>query len=102
MAIELDKKYDSDNPVRTVRKPGTADLERVVAHFLNYLSNEPDKTGISPRCRFYGMLPTEAKLLHPDVSDDVILSCVTRMFRAIETQSDIMPRTNDGSWRSYS
>jgi hypothetical protein len=60
-------------------KPGWADLERVTEHFLHYLSNAPGPDGISPRCRFYGTLPVEARKLFPDIGDDVILDCVRTM-----------------------
>jgi hypothetical protein len=60
--------------------PGYTDMERVVDHFLHYLSNEPDEvTGISPRTRLYGMLPVESKKLFPQVSDETILHSVRSM-----------------------
>jgi hypothetical protein len=84
-----------------MRKPHQSDLERVVSHFLYYLSNTPDpETGISPRMRLYGSLPVESKLLFPDVPDDVFTSAVRHMFDVTRSQSSPLPERE--SWRSYS
>lgn len=84
-----------------MRKIHHNELETVVGHFLHYLSNEPDAvTGISPRIRFYGTHPVEAKLLFPAVSDDVIAGAVHVMLGATARQID--PYPNDGgNWRAY-
>jgi hypothetical protein len=84
-----------------MRKPSQSDLELVVGHFLHYLSNEPDRSGISPRLRFYGMLPVQAKLLFPDVDDEVFVNAVKQVFEVTRDQRDIIPNQG-GSWRSYS
>lgn len=85
-----------------IRKPHQHELERVVGHFLYYLSNTPDpKTGISPRVRFYGECPIEAKMLFPDVSNDIFHNAVDQVIALRKRQ--VNPIISDsGNWRAYS
>jgi hypothetical protein len=85
-----------------MRKPSQADLELVVGHFLHHLSNTVDKTGLSPRTRFYGSLPVQAKLLFPNVPTEVITSSVDAVIETTESQIDPLSRLSGGDWRSYS
>ena len=80
-------------PDNEVRRAHSGDLERIVDHFINYLSNTPERDGISPRMRFYGMMPVEAKLLFPDVPDEVFLNAVKQQFDLLRKQTDILPRS---------
>jgi hypothetical protein len=83
-----------------MRRPSQPELERVVGHFLYYMSNEPDKTGISPRTRLYGMLPVESKMLFPDVDDEIFTNAVKRVIEATKEQTNPLPRSH-AKWRSY-
>ena len=80
---------------RKARKPQMPDLELVVGHFLHYLSNEVGRDGISPRLRFYGSLPIQAKMLYPDVSDEILTMAVREMVKVIQRQSDIHPNAGE-------
>ena len=82
-------------------KPSQRDLEQVVGHFLYYLSNEPGKYGISPRRRFYGQLPVQARMLFPDLDDEIIITAVREQLALTRKQRDILPNS-PGNWRSYS
>jgi hypothetical protein len=84
-----------------MRKPSHADLEMIVGHFLYHLSNEPDSRGVSPRMRFYGTLPTQAKLVFPSLDDATILRAVQMVMDANAEQSNLID-TDAGKWRSYS
>lgn len=84
-----------------IRRPHHGELERVVGHFLYYLSNDPDpKTGISDRTRFFGECPVEAKMLFPGLSNDTLHKAVDDVIALRQRQANIMPGVG-GSWRGY-
>ena len=76
------------------------EAENVIGHMMHFLSNEPDRTGISPRMRLYGTLPLESSLI-TGVDDDVILGAVKRMLEAQRAQTNPLPDKSN-SWRTYS